>query len=270
MPLKVSDIVALMEETAHPRLALAWDNVGLLMGRADRTVTKVCMALDPSPAVVKEAVKAGAQMLITHHPLFLRPIKSLDFSSPLGNLIEIATKNDLAIYAAHTNLDRSRGGVNEILAEKLGISEIRAMEADPNDAFDFGLGFSGELPRPFDFGDLCRHVAKCLGIGWLRAAGNPGVPVSRVAVCAGGGRSMVGAFLASDAQVFITGDLGHHDARDIADHGRACIDAGHFATEHPGVEALSQRLYPALAANGVEILLHPTEKDPFHPVAITG
>ena len=269
MPLKVSDIVALMEETAHPRLALAWDNVGLLMGRADRTVTKVCMALDPSPIVVKEAVAAGSQMLITHHPLFLRPIKRLDFSSPLGNLIETATKNDLAIYAAHTNLDRARGGVNEILAEKLGMSEIRAMEADANDPSDFGLGFTGLLPRPFDFDGLCRHVAKCLGIGWLRATGDPGLPVSRVAVCSGGGRSMVGNFLSTDATVFITGDLGHHDAREIADYGRACIDAGHFATEHPVVEALARRLSPALAANGVEIMLHPSEKDPFRPVIIT-
>lgn len=266
MPLKVSDIASLMDGIAPQRLAEAWDNVGLLMGRADRTVIKVCLALDASPEVVKEAVTAGAQMLITHHPLFIRPLKRLDLASPLGYTIETALKSDLAIFSAHTNLDRARGGVNETLALKLGITNCQPLEPDKGDPDDFGLGFTGDLPGAFKLSELCRFVAKSLGSAQVRSAGDNDMLVSRVAACSGGGRSLVGAFLASGAEVFITGDLGYHDAKEVADNGKALIDAGHFATEHIVVEALAKKLAPALESNGVEIFVCLSEKDPFQQI----
>ena len=260
---KVSDIVAVLEEAAPPRLAEDWDNVGLLVGRADRTVSRVYVALDPSPEVVEGAVAAQAQLLVTHHPLLFRPIKRLDLASPLGRTLETALKNDLAIYAAHTNLDRARGGVNEILAARLGLSDCVPLGAASADERDFGLGCVGNLFFPTDLAGLARVAAARLGAGVVRIAGDPLLPVTRAALCAGSGRSLVALFLASDAEVFITGDISHHEARDIVDAGRGLVDAGHFATEHGVVEALCQLLSRKLSGHGVDVCACPFEKDPF-------
>ncbi|VVS94381.1 Nif3-like dinuclear metal center hexameric protein [Desulfoluna spongiiphila] len=121
MSATVSEIISMMEELAPSSLAEDWDNVGLQVGRTDRTVTRIHIALDPTPEVVAKACDDGAEMLITHHPLIFAPLKNLDLATPLGEIIARSVSSSLAIYSAHTNLDSAPDGLNDAFSRMIGI-----------------------------------------------------------------------------------------------------------------------------------------------------
>ena len=123
----VADIIALMDEIAPPRLAEDWDNSGLQFGDPDNPVSRVMVSLDPSPAVIQGACDAGAELLITHHPLFFKPFKKIDLRAPLGRMIAAAARHSLAVFCAHTNLDAVSGGLNDIFAKMLGLQDITVL-----------------------------------------------------------------------------------------------------------------------------------------------
>lgn len=122
--MNVSGIIKIMEQTAPPHLAEDWDNSGLQFGGPDWPVHHIFLALEPTLAAAEKACAAGADMLITHHPLIFKPLTSVDTSTPPGAVIDCAARHRLAVYAAHTNLDSVRGGINDVLCEKLGIKSI--------------------------------------------------------------------------------------------------------------------------------------------------
>lgn len=123
----VGDIVRVIETIADPYLSEEWDNCGLQVGRMDQPVKKIVTALDPLPAVVDYACSVKADLLITHHPLIFRAIKSVDSSIYPGNVITQAVKNSLSIYAAHTSLDSAKGGLNDVFAERMGLKKTRVL-----------------------------------------------------------------------------------------------------------------------------------------------
>ena len=127
MAVYVSDIIKIVEEIAPLRLAEKWDNSGLQVGDKDSEVRKVVLALDPSEDVVAFACSVNADMLITHHPLIFKPLKTIDFATPAGRIIKMAMENRLAIYSAHTNFDSAGEGLNEILASRLGLKEVAVL-----------------------------------------------------------------------------------------------------------------------------------------------
>ncbi len=131
MTVNVSDIIKILEEIAPLRLAEDWDNSGLQVGDKEQDVQKVVLALDPRLDVVEYACSVNADMLITHHPLIFRPLKSIDFSTPAGRIIKMSMENRLAIYSAHTNFDSAGEGLNRILASRLGLKEV-AVLSKPN------------------------------------------------------------------------------------------------------------------------------------------
>ncbi|MCF8110787.1 MAG: Nif3-like dinuclear metal center hexameric protein [Desulfobacteraceae bacterium] len=136
--MKVSDIMEIMAKIAPPHLAEDWDNPGLQFGGPDWPVSQVFIALEPTSAAVSRACQAGADMLITHHPLIFKPLKKIDTTSPLGAIIEKAARSRLAIFAAHTNLDSVDGGVNDVLCQKLGLENLSALcPADPAEQYKF-------------------------------------------------------------------------------------------------------------------------------------
>ncbi len=127
-PVKVRDIIAVMESLAPSELAESWDNPGLQVGDADWKVKKIRVALDPLPEVVKQACRDKIDLLITHHPLIFRPLKSVDISSSVGQIIHLALESRLAVFSAHTNLDSAQGGLNDYLSEILGLYRTRVLQ----------------------------------------------------------------------------------------------------------------------------------------------
>ena len=263
---------------APPWLAEEWDNVGLQIGDPRLPVRRIWVALDPTQEVVKAACENNVDLLITHHPLIFRPLKSIDFATAGGIIIQMAANHQLAIFSAHTNLDIVQDGVNDILARRLKIQDLSILQplhagqrSKENISFlkgaetEHGIGRIGALAKAGSLKSLVSMVKNKLKLDFVKVAGNLEMKVERVAICSGSGSSLMHAFIASDAQVFISGDIRYHDARDAENENRGIIDIGHFPSEHLMVDALAQQLRKIIAGEGIRIKVEPfaLETDPF-------
>ena len=271
MTATVSNIINAMENLAPKSLAEKWDNPGLQVGHPLWPVKRIWIALDPTPAVVKEACQNQVDMLVTHHPLLFSPLRSLDISTPIGDTLQLALSEKLAVFSAHTNLDVVQNGVNDTLANTLGLKNIVWLDGHPGnvDQLDmrqpFGFGRMGQLDEEMSLKDLAEWVKSKLEINPVRVSGNPDLMISQVATCCGSGSGLMQAFLSCGAPVFISGDLKYHDARDTEALGLGLIDIGHFASEHLVLETLSKELHKELAKHNFDVIIEicKIEKDPF-------
>ena len=357
----VSDIIDVLDRLAPQALAEEWDNVGLQVGDPRRRVKTIWIALDPIYPVVDAACRQKVDLLITHHPLIFKPLRSINVRSPQGSIIDLAVRHRLAIFAAHTNLDSALGGINDVLAERIKLFDLKPLAKakepqrfklvihaprkaeqritrlldqtgsesnyrvnDTNcvmpvttiaaagdagklsgmdqlrieisvgkdelasikralddvtlddrtwyDAYPLitpdqgrGIGRIGSLQTELELKSLALMIQKRLKLSHLKYAGDPALPVKKVAVCSGSGSSLLAAFFASDAQVYISGDLHYHDARDVEASNLGLIDIGHFSSEHLIVEALAERLASTFADSNMNLTVQACnfEKDPF-------
>lgn len=278
MQATVAQIMEIMDRLVPPWLAEEWDNVGLQIGDPQLPVQRIWISLDPAADVIAAACKNKVDLLITHHPLIFRPLKSINFGTPGGSIIQMAAQHQLAIFAAHTNFDIVSDGVNDILAQRLELKRLAILqpikvEASSqkeaslcaSDEVAYGIGRLGVLDKPSSLKSLVSMVKNKLKLNSVRVAGDLKMKVSQVALCSGSGSSLVPAFLSSKAEVYISGDIHYHNARDAESEQRAIIDIGHFASEHLMVEALAQRLKYLLTEAGIsaKVKACTIEKDPF-------
>ncbi len=248
---RVKDILAALETIAPGELAEEWDNVGLQVGHPEWPVTRVLIALDPTPTVIEEAVRGGANVVVTHHPLLFRPLRQLNLATVTGALVQKLIDKRVAVIAAHTNLDSVAGGINDVLVEMLALENVTVLQPMATDTHA-GLGRVGQLPQAVRFESLVSDIKARLGLAHIRYAGKPTNPVRGVAVCSGSGGSLLNLFLESSADVYVTGDVRYHDAREIEAQRRGIIDIGHYESERIIVGHLAQRLTEWLAHKGLE------------------
>lgn len=235
MPATVAQILQLLENIAPVSLAEEWDNVGLLAGKMDSEIDAVLCALDFNFAVVQEAIERNAQMIITHHPILFRGRKNLREDDPEGKALCALIRNNIAHAAMHTNFDNAYPGVNDALAAKLDLQSVERLENGMR------IGITSE--KPFDV--FAREVEERLG-GSIRKYGDAARKVSRIAVLGGAGEDFTGIAEKAGADVYITGEIAYHKALDAAQAGLYILEAGHAATEQPGIFALSRGLQNAL------------------------
>jgi dinuclear metal center YbgI/SA1388 family protein len=262
----VQDIIDILNTIAPFELAEKWDNSGLQAGDRTWPVKRILLALDVTMEAMTAAQHSKSDMLITHHPLVITPEKTIDFGTMPGAAVELAARGKIAILSAHTNLDKANDGLNDYFAEQVGIKCERPFYLDVGSGDPLtGIGRFGRLIPSMTVDQLARMIKQQLNIPALRVAGSLDLEVDTVALCTGSGGSLTGHFLNSSAQVYITGDLKYHEARDIEAKGKAAIDVGHFASEHIVIGLLKQRLSKALSSLGceVEIIEFKEEKDPF-------
>ena len=365
----VRDIINMMEALAPSCLAESWDAVGLQVGRKDWPVRSVWVALDPLPEVVAAACDQDVDLLITHHPLLFKPLKNIDFDTPSGSILYQSAVHRLAVYCAHTNLDKVSGGLNDILAQRIGLDQVMVLapEEDVDScklvlyvpaayeqpvlsalfetsagiigdyscctfrssgkgsflpgsraipfigksgelsqvdeirvetlvkkqdipavlahirshhpyqtmAFDIypllpaqsqhGFGRTGAIVGGMNLFQFAQSVKEKLCLPNLKIAGNPEMMVQQAAVCSGSGSGMLNVFLASTADVFISGDIRYHDARDVESAGKALLDIGHFSSEHLMIEPVCDYLRRRIssAAWEIPVTAYQLEKDPF-------
>lgn len=254
----VGSVTALLEAWFPPALAEDWDAIGLIAGRRDAEVSKVALAVDPTLEVVQWAIDNGAQLLVVHHPLFLRGTTSVDGDTPKGDIVHTAITDGLAIFVAHTNADSARPGVSDALIEAFGVKEsapIRPHYSNPS----LGLGRVGMLDAPTTLAEFAARVAWALpathaGIRWAGAADRT---VQRVAVCGGAGDDLLPEV---DADVYVTSDLRHHVAAEYLAAGRAAlVDIPHAAAESLWLHPVAERLQKS----GVESTVCPLVTDPW-------
>lgn len=265
----VKQIIDIVDQIAPFSLAESWDNSGLQAGDPEWQVSKILIALDVTDKALVEAEKLACDMLITHHPLIMSPEKQIDFSRMPGIAILISARSRIAIVCAHTNLDKAQDGLNDYLAQKLGIFCTHVFLADVMENESAGqvqgLGRIGQLSGAMTLEQLAGRIKEKLAIPRVRIIGNPGNMVSTAVLCSGSGGALTTQFLGSGMDVYITGDLKYHEARDIESHGRSAVDVGHFSSEFIAVELLKNRLGQIFDALGYEIIIntYDQEQDPF-------
>ncbi len=264
---KCQVVMNALENIAPKRFAEDWDNPGLLIGALNQDIHKILVCLDVSDAVVEQAIASGADMIIAHHPLIFRGMKKLRTDLPLGRRIQLLLKHDIAVAAAHTNLDIAEGGVNDVLAGAIGLSKLSSfgIESQDVDGSVLSMGRMGSLPAPMTVQDFARQIRDALPTDHVRLVDAGARPVRKVAICSGSGAEFIqkAAFMGADA--YVTGDVKYHEAQQAVELGMHVIDAGHFGTEYPVVEVLKTRLTEELAeAKGsVEVVADQFAKDFF-------
>lgn len=262
----VNDILDLVNGFAPFDLAEKWDNSGLQAGDPSWPVKKIMVCLDVTMAVMAAAKADGCDLVLSHHPLVMSPEKTMDFSRMPGSAIALSARENMAIVSAHTNLDKAQNGLNDYFADMLGIDCTGPFYTENSgDDPAIGIGRLGTVATPLTVAELTGQVKQALGIEAVRVAGQLDLKIREVALCTGSGGSLTSHFLKSQAQVYITGDLKYHEARDIEAAGRAALDVGHFASEHIVIGLLKKCLAPGLADLGgdVTIIEYKNEEDPF-------
>ncbi len=267
MTVTLGQIVALLDGFYPPGSALSWDRVGLVTGDPDQPIEHVRFAVDPTLAVIEEAIAAGADLLVTHHPLLLRGIHSVATTTAKGRAVTRAVVADLAILCAHTNADVADPGVCDALAAACGLTDTEPLDVEEAQA----VGRVGRLPEPISLRALAERLAAALpptNVG-VRVSGDPDAQVCRVAVLGGSGDDRFGAVRRSGVDVYVTADLRHHpalEAREESSFGPPyLVDAGHFATEWLWLAGARDRLAQALAEQGttVELSISTLRTDPW-------
>lgn len=249
----VGDILHFVETLAPRAMKMDWDNVGLLCGSRSTPVTKVLVALDPFEHVCKEAAEMGAQLIVTHHPLIFRPLANVTDETSIGRGILQLCRSGISAINAHTNLDCAPGGVNDVLAQALGLENaivIRPKGLDENGQ-EWGLLRCGTVEEQSlaQFLGTVKERLQCRGLRYV----NGGKPVHKVAV--GGGSCADGMLDALDAgcDTFVTADIKYNQFWDAHDLGLNLIDAGHFHTENPVVAVLAEKIAAAFPEIEVKI-----------------
>nr|WP_236544199.1 Nif3-like dinuclear metal center hexameric protein [Spiractinospora alimapuensis] len=255
------EVLAVLENRYDPSWAASWDAVGLVCGDPDRPVRLVLFAVDPVSAVVDEAISTGSDLLVTHHPLLLRPVNSVATTTPKGRLLHRLIQSDTALFTAHTNADTADPGVSDALAAAIGVEgPLRPLDPDPLDPTGRrGIGRIGRLTPPRRLGDFAAQVAAGLPAtaGGIRMAGDPDREIRVVAVSGGAGDSLLDAARAQGVDAYVTSDLRHHPSSEFTEFdGPALIDTAHWASEWPWLAVAADELRRGLRDRGATVETH--------------
>lgn len=228
--MKANEIIKIIEKVCPEKYAYSWDNVGLLCGDGEKEVKRIFVTLDTNINTVKEAVKNKADMIVSHHPILLSGIKRIDYTTSTGQMLKLLIENNIPLFAAHTNMDTAKGGINDRLAEMFSLTDVKILDVHTDDV-TAGLGRYGTLEKPVKFSDFANKCKDILNTPFLRVSGNCEKIIKTVAVASGSCSEIIPLAVNKGADVIITGDMKYHNMIDMTDLGICIIDAGHYPTE---------------------------------------
>lgn len=241
--MKLKEIAEIIEKEFPLPTAFDWDNCGLLLGDSEREVKTVLLSLDVTCAVAKEAKEAGADLILSHHPILFDGTKRITSDTAEGRLISELLQNNICVYSAHTNCDVGKNGINARLAEIFNLTDIELLE-------DNGLGRIGTLEKPVSFGDFTLCTKKILNTPFVRVCGDKNAQISRVAVASGACSESIPTAVKKSADVIITADMKYHDMINYSELGISIIDAGHYPTEI----IVTDIFYELLSGRGIKLV----------------
>ena len=222
MVMKARLIANIIEEFAPLHTQLEWDNAGFCIGSPDAEIKGVLVGFDCTPDLLREAIEVGANMVVTHHPLIFNGVKKINDRDFIGETICLAVKNDIVVYAAHTNADKAAGGVNTLMARRLSLSHPEPLD-------ETGLCLVGDLSQTMSSAQFIDYVKKCYSLVCLRTSKPLDKGIRKVAVSSGSGSSFISAARAAGADAIITGDVSYHHF--FCDDDFMVLDIGHYESE---------------------------------------
>ena len=250
--LTVQNVYDFINELAPFDTQDAWDNSGLLLGNPAAQVRGIHVALDCTEAVVAEAERLGANLIVTHHPVIFSSRKNLAERDPATRLLCRLVRSHIAVISAHTNFDMAKGGTNDTLAALIGLENVRGE----------GCIRVGELPEAMPAGDFEALLSARLNTV-VRRMGPVNAPVRTIGMCSGGGSEFYQDTLKMGADAFISGEIHHHHALEAASFGMVCFECGHHATEEPGIFALADALQNEANAVQWNVTVTKSQAEPY-------
>ena len=227
----LEDLIVSLEKKYNIDLMEKWDNSGLIIGRKKNMISKILICLDITNDIIKQAIDNKVELIISHHPLIFNEIKKINSESILGNKILDLIENNIAVYSIHTNADSAIGGLNDFILKKIGLHwkvEILFKNEFGNTVIG-GLGRAVELEKETEILEISNRIKEKLGLEKLRIVGT-NKKIKKIAVVTGAGGSLISA-LDKSIDLYITGDLKHHESLDAFEEGLTLIDLGHFESE---------------------------------------
>lgn len=242
MAVTVQNILEQLNLEAPFHLAESWDNVGLLVGNPSQHVTGILVGLDPTNALIDEAIAEGCNTVITHHPVIFKPLATIDTGTPEGKLLEKALTHQIAIIGCHTNFDSAEEGVSDYLGSQLGLQEMVPMISHQEGSEKTGLGRIGSYAMPLSATEFLERLLHILQLPGVQIAGVLPQQITTVAICGGSGSEFAPLALEGGADVYISAEIKHSTAVWAVENNFCIIDGTHYATEKPAIALLVQKL----------------------------
>lgn len=231
----IETLYQIFNEHIPPSLSCSWDNDGLMCcAEPQKEVHRILITLDVTASCIDHAIREGYDAIVSHHPLIFRGMSSVCARQPLAHKVISLLRANIAVMSFHTRLDAVAGGVNDVLADLLGLQHVIPFGEE-------GIGRIGTLPNPITAKDFALSVKTKLHAPYVNLA-DTGRPVRRVAVLGGSGSDDVEAAKAAGADTYVSGELKYHLLCDATETNINLIEAGHFYTEYPICEKLKQQL----------------------------
>jgi dinuclear metal center YbgI/SA1388 family protein len=256
----ISDICAHLETIAPVRLAEDWDNVGLLVGDAGRAARRVMTCLSVTPASVDEAIAGQADLVVTHHPFPFRPLQRLTTATTVGRLLWQVAGAGISVYSPHTAWDSASLGINQQLAQGLGLTDVEPLNPCIGDPDALGSGRVGTWSEPLPLSSATARVKQFLRLDQLQFVGDENQSIARVAIGCGSAGSFLAAARQANCQMLVTGETNFHTCLEAQALGVALVLAGHYASERFAMETLARQLHAHFT--DLQIWASREERDP--------
>jgi len=260
MPTSLSTVREFLESFAPIQLAEAWDNVGLLVGRHDLEIRKVMTCLTVTPESADEAIRDGASLIVTHHPIPFRPVKTINDDTVTGQILLNLIAHGVAVYSPHTCFDSARGGINQQLAEALSLSDVRSFRPCDESTPAVGAGRFGKLDDHRSVQELAEKLKRFLSVNSIRLVGVPDQKVLTIGVACGSAGQFIDDARREACELLITGETSFHNCLEAKATGIVLLLTGHYASERFAVETLADRLAEEFAE--IEVWASRHESDP--------
>lgn len=257
--MSVEGVCQVLRELAPLSTVESWDNVGLLLGRPDRTVRGLMTCLTLTPAVAHEAIVRDVQMIVTHHPVLFRATKSITSDTIEGRLLLDLIEAGIAVYSPHTAFDNAESGINQWLAESLGLSAIEPLRRFPQE-IPGGSGRMGIFPDSHSKQEFLLKLATVVGAEYLEVAWHGLERVQRVGLACGSAAEHLADAMRAKCDTFVTGEARFHAAVECQSLGCNLVLTGHFRSERPAVVRLADILFDRLS--GVECFASDADRNP--------
>lgn len=263
--MQLKGLIDFLHQIAPSEFQESYDNAGLITGHPDMEVSGVLVCLDAIESVIDEAISLGCNVVVAHHPILFRPIKRLNGYDYVERTLIKAIRNDVAIFAIHTNLDNVYlSGVNGKIAEKIGLENTRILYPKQNqwhDGHPVGAGLVGMLKEPMQVETFFSSLKERMELQLIRHTSVCKEKIQKVAVCGGAGSFLLPAAMQEGADIFITADYKYHEFFD-ADNKIIIADIGHFESEKYTIELLYSLImnnFSTFAAHCTKIVTNPVK-----------
>ena len=238
-PVKIKEVLSALERFAPLPLQESWDNAGLQLGLTETEVSGALLCLDVNERIVDEAIAKGCNLIVSHHPLLFRGLKTISDLTDVQRTTMRAIQQGIAVISMHTNMDNARGGVNWRIAEKLGLSGVEFMSAKLVNGVEAGSGVIGELAEPTAADDFIIAVKKAFGVECAMCNELLRRPIKRVAICGGAGDFLLDEAVKNQADAFITGEMHYHQYFGYEQQIQICV-IGHYQSEQYTAEIFEE------------------------------